>query len=153
MKKLLVAMLALALVVCMTAMAVAEPIVLAVIGPLTGPAAVYGTAVANAAKVAADEINEKAGTEVIRLIIQDDTHDAEVAINAYNASLDGGAQAIVGTVTTTPCIAVSAQAYEDRVFMLTPSASSAAVTADKDNCFQLCFTDPAQGALAARYIV
>ena len=59
---------------------------------------------------------------------------------------------IAGTTTTTPCIAVGAQAYEDRVFMLTPSASSPDVTANKDNVFQVCFTDPAQGTASAQYI-
>lgn len=36
--------------------------------------------------------------------------------------------------------------------MLTPSASSADVTADKDNVYQVCFTDPAQGTASAQYI-
>ena len=36
--------------------------------------------------------------------------------------------------------------------MMTPSASSADVTAGKDNVFQLCFTDPNQGAGSATYI-
>ncbi len=137
----------------MTAVAEDEAITLAVIGPMTGGAAVYGTAVQYGATIAANEINEAAGKTVINLIIEDDTHDAERALSAYGHAVDNGAQAIVGTVTTTPCIAVSAQAFDDRVFMLTPSASSTAVTADKDNCYQLCFTDPAQGTLAAQYIL
>ena len=36
--------------------------------------------------------------------------------------------------------------------MLTPSASSVDVTADKDNVYQVCFTDPAQGTASAEYI-
>ena len=36
--------------------------------------------------------------------------------------------------------------------MLTPSASSTDVTDDKDNVFQVCFTDPNQGTGAADYI-
>ena len=134
------------------ASATAEPIKLAVIGPITGAAGVYGSAVANGAAIAAQEINEAAGETVIELIVEDDAHDAETSIHGYDDALDQGAQAVIGTVTTTPCIAVSAKAYEDRVFMLTPSASSTAVTEDKDNCYQLCFTDPAQGTLAAQYI-
>ena len=58
-----------------------------------------------------------------------------------------GAAAIYGTA-----VANGAQAYEDRVFMLTPSASSSDVTADKDNVYQVCFTDPAQGTASAQYI-
>ena len=36
--------------------------------------------------------------------------------------------------------------------MLTPSASAVAVTEGKDNVYQVCFTDPAQGAASAEYI-
>lgn len=152
MKKCFVIVLALALALSMTTMALAEGTVkIGVVGPLTGGAAVYGVAVKNGAQIAADEINALGGIQ-LELIAQDDQHDAEVAVNAYNALWDAGAQMILGTVTTTPCIAVSTEAYNDRMFMLTPSASSPAVTEGKDNIFQVCFTDPAQGTLAAQYI-
>ena len=59
---------------------------------------------------------------------------------------------IVGSVTTTPCIAVATEAYNDRMFLLTPSASSTEVTEGKDNVFQICFTDPSQGKLSAECI-
>ena len=36
--------------------------------------------------------------------------------------------------------------------MLTPSASSLEVIANKDNAYQVCFTDPAQGSASAEYI-
>ena len=119
---------------------------------LTGGAAVYGNAVKYGAEVAANEINAKGGMQIV-LYSEDDEADPEKGINAYNSVLDKGAQMILGTVTTAPCLAVSAQAYEDRVFMLTPSASSADVTANKDNAFQVCFTDPGQGVAAADMIV
>ncbi len=149
--------LALALTLCLSVFAFAgaeEPITLKIahIGPLTGAAAVYGTATSRGAKIAADEINAAGGKYRVEIIDEDDTHDAEIAVNAYNNAMDAGAQMIIGTTTTTPCIAVSAIAYEERVFMLTPSASSTAVTADKDNVYQVCFTDPAQGAASAEYI-
>ena len=40
---------------------------------------------------------------------------------------------------------MAAEAYDDRIFMLTPSASSTDVIADKDNVYQVCFTDPDAG--------
>ena len=133
--------------------AAAGTIKIGVQGPMTGPAAVYGNAVANAAKIAAEEINaaNPDGLQV-EILVADDEHDAEKAINAYNSLLDAGAQMMAGTVTTGPCLAVSTQAYEDRVFMLTPSASNADVPAGKDNVFQICFTDPNQGSASAQYI-
>ena len=125
---------------------------LGVIGPLTGGAAIYGNAVANGAKIAVDEINAEGTGFTIELQAQDDEHDAEKSVNAYHQLQDWGVQAIAGTVTTTPCIAVSAEANSDRVFMLTPSASATTVTEGKDNVFQLCFADPNQGSASAQYI-
>ena len=155
MKKLIALVLALALALSVCAFAGAEETItlkIAHIGPLTGAAAVYGTATSRGAKLAAAENNADGGKYRVEMLDEDDTHDAEKAINAYNTVMDQGAQMIIGTTTTTPCIAVGAQAYEDRVFMLTPSASSTAVTADKDNVYQVCFTDPAQGSASAQYI-
>ncbi len=155
MKKLTALVLALALALSVCAFAGAEETVtlkIAHIGPLTGAAAVYGTATSRGAKLAADEINAAGGKYIVEMLDEDDTHDAEKAVYAYNTVMDQGAQMIIGTTTTTPCIAVGALAYEERVFMLTPSASSTQVTEGKDNVYQVCFTDPAQGAASAEYI-
>ena len=151
MKKLVAILMVLAMTMSFASAMAAEPLKIGVIGPLTGGAAVYGNAVAYGAQIAADEINAKGGLQIV-LNIQDDEHDPEKAINAYNEIMDDEAVMILGTVTTAPCIAVAAQAYEERVFMLTPSASSSDVTAGKDNVFQVCFTDPGQGKAAAEMI-
>lgn len=121
------------------------------IGPLTGDAAMYGNAVKNAIELAVNEINTKGGLQ-FEASYKDDVNDAEKSVNAYNDLVDWGMQVLVGTVTTTPCVAVASELYKDRIFGLTPSASSTDVTDGKDNMFQLCFTDPNQGMGAARYI-
>ena len=61
-------------------------------------------------------------------------------------------QLSLGSVTSKPCEATAAGNYSDRIFALTPSASTVAVTADKDNVFQMCFVDPNQGTASAQYI-
>ena len=116
---------------------------------MTGAAALYGMAVQNGAKIAVDEINAL-GSD---FNVQDDVHDPETSVNAYNKLKDENTQVIVGTVTTSPCIAVASEAMNDRMFMLTPSASSPDVTNGRDNIFQLCFSDPNQGSASAQYIV
>ncbi len=123
------------------------------IGPSTGPAALYGLAVKNGGELAVKEINE-ANPDGLQLewMWQDDEHDAEKSVNAYNKLVDDGMQVLVGSVTTTPCTAVAAEAFENRTFALTPSASGPAVTEDNDNVFQLCFSDPNQGIASADYI-
>ena len=120
-------------------------------GPLTGGAAIYGNAAKNGAQIAVDEINAMGGIQ-FELRYEDDIHDPEKAINAYNTLKDWGMQLSVGSVTSKPCEATSAETYADRIFALTPSASSVAVLEGKDNQFQICFIDPNQGAASAQYI-
>ena len=131
------------------------------IGPLTGAAAIYGTATKNGAQVAVNELNAAGDSRVyMELNWQDDEHDSEKAVNAYNNLKDWGMQVLVGTTTTGPCVAVSAETNADRIFELTPSASSVDVIGGvegtnepaKDNVFQMCFTDPNQGVASAQYI-
>ena len=118
-------------------------------GPLTGAAAIYGNACKNGAQIAVDEINAEGGDIQFELNYQDDEGDAEKAVNAYNTLKDWGMQLSLGSVTSKPCEATAAETYSDRIFALTPSASSTGTTEGKDNMFQMCFIDPAQGTLAA----
>ena len=120
-------------------------------GPLTGGAAIYGNAAKNGAQIAVDEINAM-GDIQFELKYEDDEHDAEKAVNAYNKLKDWGVQVSLGSVTSTPCVATSAETFADRIFALTPSASATAVTEGKDNMFQMCFADPNQGSASAQYI-
>ena len=123
------------------------------IGPSTGGAALYGTAVMNGIQIAVDEINAAGGINgyQIEYKFEDDQHDAEKSVNAYNSLKDWGMQMLIGTVTTTSCVAVADKTAEDGMFELTPSASSTDVIAN-DNVFQVCFTDPNQGTASAQYI-
>ena len=123
------------------------------IGPVTGAAAVYGQAVKNGAQLAVDEINAAGGIAGVQIDYnyQDDEHDAEKAVNAYNTLKDWGMQMLMGTVTSSPCVAVVEKTHEDNMFQLTPSGSS--VDSIKyDNAFRVCFSDPNQGAASAQYI-
>ena len=122
------------------------------IGPLTGDAAIYGQAVANGAAIAVEEINAAGGDIQFELKSEDDVNDGETSVNAYNTLMDWGMQLLVGPTTTGPSVSVAAKCYEDRTFMLTPSASSTDVTSGKDNVFQVCFTDPNQGTSSADYM-
>ena len=120
--------------------------------PLTGEAAIYGNAAKNGAQIAVDEINAEGGAIQFELKYEDDEHDAEKAVNAYNALKDWGMQISLGSVTTKPGEATSAENYADRIFALTPSASGPSVIEGKDNVYQMCFSDPNQGLASAQYI-
>ena len=123
------------------------------IGPTTGGAAVYGQAVKNAAEMAAEEINAAGGINgyPIEFHWQDDEHDTEKSVNAYNALKDWGMNILVGTVTSTPCVAVANETAADNMFQLTPSGSATECVANP-NVFRVCFSDPNQGTASAQYI-
>lgn len=123
------------------------------IGPITGGAAVYGNAVKNGAQIAIDEINAAGGINgaQIEYKFEDDEHDAEKAVNAYNTLKDWNMQLLMGTVTSAPCVAVSEKTKEDNIFQLTPSGTSVPCT-QYDNAFRVCFSDPLQGTASAKYI-
>ena len=121
-------------------------------GPLTGDNSIYGLAVVQGAELAVNEINASDSKIKFEFQKQDDEADGEKAVNAYNTMMDWGMQVLVGPTTTGASIAVADACYNDRTFMLTPSASSTDVTEGKDNVFQVCFTDPNQGVAAADYM-
>ena len=130
-----------------------ETLKIGVIGPMTGGAALYGNAVKYGAQLAAKEINAAGGINgmQVELNVQDDTHDAEKSLNAYNTLKDWGMDLLVGTVTSAPCIAVQAEAAKDNMFMLTPSAT-AVESIESPTAFRICFSDPNQGIASADYI-
>ncbi|HBK04167.1 MAG TPA: amino acid ABC transporter substrate-binding protein [Clostridiales bacterium] len=120
-------------------------------GPLTGSASAYGLAVRAGMEVAVEEINAKGGLQ-IDFKAEDDEADGEKAVSAYNALKDWGMQVMAGQVTTGSALAVAPESVADNMFNLTPSASAEDLALAGPNIFQMCFTDPNQGASAAELV-
>ncbi|MBI9010886.1 MAG: ABC transporter substrate-binding protein [Clostridiales bacterium] len=129
-----------------------DTIKLGVIGPLTGDYSMYGTAVANAAQLAADEINAAGGIDgkPVEIIAYDSKGDKTEAVNAYNRLRDQ--DEIVGLIGGTfsgTTLSIKEIAKEDNMPVLTPTATNGEVTLDASNIFRACYTDPYQGSTAA----
>lgn len=122
-------------------------------GPLTGDAASYGISVQQGAELAIEEINAAGGVNGIKfeLKFEDDVNDAATAVQAYATLYDDGMKVSLGTVTSTPCVAVTEEVKKDGMLMLTPTGSQKECT-QYDNCFRVCFMDPDQGTYAAQFI-
>ena len=120
-------------------------------GPLNNDYAVYGKAVEYGLMLGFEEINALGGLQ-FEVRVEDDEADGEMAVNAYNTLMDWGMQIMAGPVTSGSAAAAAAECAADSVFMLTPSASDAAVITAGDNIFQICFTDPNQGIGSADFI-
>ena len=121
-------------------------------GPLTGGAAVYGTAVYNSAMLAISEINANGGLDGILFSFEmiDDQHNPDLVANSYATLMEKGMQISLGTVTTKPGLEFKEFAHEDNLFVLTPSATGDGIP-EYSNAFQMCFADSNQGSASAVY--
>lgn len=122
-------------------------------GPLTGPAAIYGTTIEKGAKLAFDEINNAGGVlgKKLDYISLDEKGDPIEAVNAYNKLVDDGVVAILGSVTSKPTLAVAELAAQDGIPMITPTGTQINITDAGPNVFRVCFTDPYQGSTLAKF--
>lgn len=125
------------------------------LAPLTGDVAQYGVAVNNAVKLAVKAINDKGGIlggKKINYIPYDEKGDPQEAVNAYKKLVSSDkVVALVGDVTSKPCVAVAQLAKDDNLPMITPSGTQADITEKGENVFRACFIDPYQGELMANY--
>ena len=124
MKKLLTLFLAVLMVagccVSLSSCAYKDTINIGLSGPLTGDAAVYGKAVANAAQLAIDEINAQGGLNgvMFRLIATDDQADAAKVETNYNKMMKKGMHVSLGCVTTGACLEFKNLSKADDLFFI-----------------------------------
>ena len=118
-------------------------------GPMTGAASAYGLAVRGGMEIAVAEINAMGGLQIEFKSADDEADGSDKAVSAYNSLKDWGMQILAGAVTTGSSLAIAAETVNDQIFMLTPSASAEDVANTGANVYQMCFTDPNQGASAA----
>ena len=121
------------------------------IGPLSGSMAKYGTSVKNGAMLAIDEINAMGGIQ-FELNFIDNVGDAEKTDEAYDTLKNWGMQVLLGATTTESCLKIVANADNDNIFTITPSASAPEIVEGHDNVFRVCYNDDGQGKASADYI-
>lgn len=130
-----------------------ETIKIGAIGPLTGPVAIYGISATNGTQLAIEEINANGGVlgKQLELNLLDEKGDTTEAVNAYNKLLDWGMVALIGDVTSKPTVAVAELAAQDGIPMVTPTGTQLNITEAGSNIFRVCFTDPYQGEVMAKF--
>ena len=137
----------------------AAPVKIGVLAPLTGGVAQYGNYVNNGVMLFIEEYNAAGGFKgtPVELVTYDEEGDAAKAVVGYNSLYDQGITAVIGSVTSTPTMAVVPLAYEDNMPMITASATAYAVTVNEEtgevftNMFRSCFIDPFQGEKMADF--
>ncbi|NLM49552.1 MAG: ABC transporter substrate-binding protein [Clostridiaceae bacterium] len=131
----------------------ANNIVIGGLAPLTGDVAVYGVAAKNGAELAFKEINDAGGIGGKKIVFKvlDEKGEVNEAVNSYENLKSQKIVALLGDVTSKPTMAVAQIAAEDRMPMITATATAEAVTTYGDNIFRVCFLDPYQGQTMAQF--
>ncbi len=125
------------------------------IGPLTGPAASYGTNAKNGAVLAVDDINASGGIldgAKIELIIEDNKGDTTETVNIMNKLIEQDkVVAIVGPVTTGPTTVAAQMAGENKMPIVSPTATGDKITQISEFVARVCFYDSYQGPVMAKF--
>lgn len=140
----------------MSAQTARADIVIGLIAPLTGPVAAYGDQVKHGAQTAVDVINKSGGVlgEKLVLKLADDAGDPKQGVSAANLLLGENVRFVVGPVTSGVAMAVSDVLAESGVLMVTPTATSPALTSrGLGNVFRTCGRDDQQAGVAAAYVL
>ncbi|MEW5910985.1 MAG: ABC transporter substrate-binding protein [Thermodesulfobacteriota bacterium] len=127
------------------------PIVVGVVLPMTGPVAAYGQMCWLGMQIA-QQMQPKALNRPIKLVLTDNKSDNVEAANATSRLLKKEqVVAILGPATSGRALAVAPLAEQAQRPMITPTATNPLVTQGKKYAFRVCFIDPFQGQVAARY--
>ncbi len=135
--------------------ALAQDILIAVAGPMTGGEATFGQQMKNGAELAVADLNAAGGVlgRQIRLEVGDDACDPKQA-RAVAEKLAGMKVAFVaGHFCSSSSIPASEAYAESNILQITPASTNPTFTERKLwNTFRVCGRDDQQGQVAANYI-
>lgn len=123
-------------------------------GSLTGSEATFGISTNKGISLAFDEVNAAGGLhgKKIKLITLDDQGKAEEAAQAVTRLItQDKVVAVIGEVASTRSLAAAPIAQQYKVPMISPSSTNPKVTEVGDNIFRVCFIDPFQGTVMAKF--
>lgn len=131
-----------------------EPILFGVVIPLTGPQASYGVAAKNGIDLAIAEQNRAGGVfgRKIKAIHIDDVGVPDQARDAARRLItEFQVDVLIGEVTSNAALAMAPVAQRALTPLITPSATNPRVTELGPYVFRLCFADPFQAEVMAKY--
>src|SRR5207302_3955549 len=141
------------------AVANAQNIPIAVVGPLTGSNAALGEQMKRGAEMAVADINAKGGVlgKKLELIVADDACDPKQAVAAANDVVGKKVVFVAGHYCSSSSIPASAVYNEAGVLQMTPASTNPALTDDAakkgwNNVFRACGRDDVQGGVAGKYL-
>jgi branched-chain amino acid transport system substrate-binding protein len=131
-----------------------DTIKIGVYGDMTGPTSSFGQSTKNGIDLAVEEINAAGGVNGKKLLVvsEDDQGRPEQAKTVVSKLLSQDkVQALLGEVASTNSLAAAPVAQEAKIPMITPSSTNPKVTEVGDFISRVCFIDPFQGSVMAKF--
>jgi branched-chain amino acid transport system substrate-binding protein len=123
-------------------------------GSLTGDGASFGQSSVEGAQLAVEEINAAGGVlgRKIRLLVEDDQSRPEEASSAVTKLItQDKVVAVLGEVASRRTLAAAPVAQKYQIPLITPASTNERVTQVGDYIFRVCFIDPFQGEVLAKF--
>ncbi len=131
-----------------------DEIVIGEVGSLTGSEAAFGISTRNGIELALEEANAAGGVKgkKVRVIVYDDQSKPEEAASATTRLItQDKVKLILGEVASSNSLAMAPICQDNKIPMITPSSTNPAVTEKGDYIFRVCFIDPFQGFVMAKF--
>ena len=123
-------------------------------GSLTGSQATFGISTDNGIKMAIEDLNAAGGINgrKVKLVTYDDKGEAREASTAVTRLVTkDGVVAVIGEVASGLSLAAAPICQEGGVPMISPSSTNPKVTKVGNMIFRVCFIDPFQGKVCAKF--
>ncbi len=123
-------------------------------GSLTGLTATFGINTDRGIKMAVEKINQQGGVlgKKVVVIVEDDQGKPEEAATAVKKLVNQDKViAVLGEVASSRSLAGAPICQESQVPMISPSSTNPKVTQVGDFIFRVCFIDPFQGEVMAKF--
>ncbi len=131
-------------------------IVIGVYGSLTGNDADFGQSTRKGVELAMDELTRNSqgaiGGLKVRSVVEDDQGKPEEAVTVVQKLVtQDNVCAVIGEVASSRSIAAAPKCQDAGVPMISPSSTNPKVTQVGDYIFRMCFIDPFQGTVMAKF--
>lgn len=129
------------------------PILVGYYGDMTGDTATFGTSTKKGVDLAVEEINKEPPLgRPIEIRSEDDQGKSEQAVTVVTKLVSQDqVVAVLGEVASSNSLAAAPVCQRNEIPMISPSSTNPAVTEVGEFIFRICFIDPFQGAVMARF--
>ena len=131
-----------------------DEILIGEFGSLTGTTATFGISTRNGIDMAIEEVNAAGGVlgRQVRVIVEDNQGRPEEAQTVVTKLITSDqVVAVLGEVASSRTLAAAPVAQQNGIPLITPASTNPGVTEVGDYIFRVCFIDPFQGLVMAKF--